>query len=56
MSGALAATGALRPELVLVSAFLAALLADHGWFVFGRRYGRRLLATVCRLSLRPTPA
>jgi membrane protein DedA with SNARE-associated domain len=41
MSGALAATGALRPELVLVSAFLAALLADHGWFVFGRRYGRR---------------
>jgi len=53
MSGALAATGALRPELVLFSAFLAALLADHAWFVFGRRYGRRLLATVCRLSLSP---
>jgi membrane protein DedA with SNARE-associated domain/rhodanese-related sulfurtransferase len=53
VSGALAATGAMRPELVLAAAFVAALLADHMWFVFGRRFGRRLLATICRLSLSP---
>jgi membrane protein DedA with SNARE-associated domain/rhodanese-related sulfurtransferase len=53
VAGALAATGALRPELVFLAAFVAALLADHGWFIVGRRYGRRLLATICRLSLSP---
>jgi membrane protein DedA with SNARE-associated domain/rhodanese-related sulfurtransferase len=53
LAGALAAAGAMRPELVLGAAFVAALLADHGWFVLGRRYGRRLLAAVCRLSLSP---
>ena len=53
VSGSLAATGALRPELVLLSAFAAALLADHAWFLFGRRYGRTILATVCRVSLSP---
>jgi membrane protein DedA with SNARE-associated domain/rhodanese-related sulfurtransferase len=53
VAGALAASGAMRPELVLLAAVAAALLADHGWFVLGRVYGRRLLATVCRLSLSP---
>jgi membrane protein DedA with SNARE-associated domain len=52
-SGALAAAGAMRPELVLLTAFAAALLADHAWFIVGRRYGRRLLAAICRLSLSP---
>ena len=53
VSGALATTGAMRPELVLLAAFAACLLADHGWFLIGRRMGRRLLATLCRLSLSP---
>lgn len=53
VGGALAAGGAMRPEHVLLSGFAAALLADHAWFIFGRRYGRRLLATICRLSLSP---
>jgi membrane protein DedA with SNARE-associated domain/rhodanese-related sulfurtransferase len=53
VAGALAATGAMRPELVLASAFAACLVADHGWFAIGRRMGRRLLATICRLSLSP---
>jgi membrane protein DedA with SNARE-associated domain/rhodanese-related sulfurtransferase len=52
-AGALAADGAMRPEEVLVAALVAALLADHAWFVTGRRYGRRLLANICRLSLSP---
>src|SRR5947207_942792 len=53
VSGALAAAGSMRPELVLGAAFAACLVADHGWFLVGRRMGRRLLATICRLSLSP---
>ena len=39
-------------QLVLVGT-AAALLADTAWFWSGRRYGRRLLATLCRISLSP---
>jgi membrane protein DedA with SNARE-associated domain/rhodanese-related sulfurtransferase len=53
VAGALAASGAMRPEIVFVAAVAACLLADHGWFILGRRFGRRLLATLCRLSLSP---
>jgi membrane protein DedA with SNARE-associated domain/rhodanese-related sulfurtransferase len=53
VAGALADIGAMRPEIVLLAAVAAALVADHGWFILGRRYGRRLLATICRLSLSP---
>jgi membrane protein DedA with SNARE-associated domain/rhodanese-related sulfurtransferase len=52
-AGALAAAGAMRPEAVLGAAVAAGLLADHLWFLLGRRYGRRLLAGICRLSLSP---
>lgn len=52
-AGALAANGDIRPELVLFLAALACLLADHGWYLLGRRYGRRLLAGICRVSLSP---
>lgn len=52
-AGALAEQGVLRPELVLLAAVGACLLADHVWFLTGRRYGRRLLAGICRLSLSP---
>jgi membrane protein DedA with SNARE-associated domain/rhodanese-related sulfurtransferase len=53
IAGALAATGAIRPEVVLLAAWAAALIADHGWFFLGRRFGRRMLATLCRVSLSP---
>lgn len=52
-AGALAQEGLMRPERVLLAALSASLLADHAWFLTGRRYGRRLLAGVCRLSLSP---
>lgn len=52
-AGALADTGAMRGERVLLAAVCASLIADHVWFLTGRRYGRRLLAGVCRLSLSP---
>lgn len=53
VAGALSMHGPMRPDALFATAFLAALLADHGWFGVGRRYGRRLLETVCRVSLSP---
>lgn len=52
-AGALAQTGAMRPELLLLSATGACLVADFAWFAIGRRYGRKLLAGICRISLSP---
>lgn len=52
-AGALAGEDAMRPDAVLLAALVASLLPDHAWFLAGRGYGRRLLATVCRLSLSP---
>jgi membrane protein DedA with SNARE-associated domain/rhodanese-related sulfurtransferase len=52
-AGALSVEGSLRADLALATAFCAAFLADHGWFFVGRRYGRRLLDRVCRISLSP---
>ena len=53
VAGALADSGAMRPETILLVAVCACLLADHAWFIAGRRFGRRLLAGICRLSLSP---
>jgi membrane protein DedA with SNARE-associated domain/rhodanese-related sulfurtransferase len=53
VAGALAASGAIRPELVLLAALAACLIADHAWFLTGRLFGRRLLAGICRMSLSP---
>jgi membrane protein DedA with SNARE-associated domain/rhodanese-related sulfurtransferase len=52
-AGALADDGAARPELVLAAALIGCLIADHAWFLLGRRHGRRVLARVCRISLSP---
>ena len=53
VAGALAQTGVLRAEHVLAAALVACLVADHFWFWVGRNYGRRVLGTLCRLSLSP---
>ena len=52
-AGAIAQEGSLRPEMVLLTAVAASLIADHAWFVAGRLRGRVLLAGICRLSLSP---
>ncbi|HEY2628840.1 MAG TPA: VTT domain-containing protein [Usitatibacter sp.] len=52
-AGALVQAGGLRPEAVLGAAIAACLIADHIWFIAGRKFGRGLLAGVCRLSLSP---
>jgi membrane protein DedA with SNARE-associated domain/rhodanese-related sulfurtransferase len=52
-AGALAERGAMRPEVVLLAALGACMLADNAWYFAGRRYGRRLLSHLCRVSLSP---
>lgn len=53
ITGALASRGgASLPALVAV-AIVAALIADIGWYLAGRKYGSSVLQTICRVSLSP---
>lgn len=53
VAGALARNGEMSSTYVLTAALLASLLADWIWFLLGRRYGHRILSTLCRISLSP---
>src|SRR6266536_5549645 len=53
VAGALAVEKDLSAPRVLLVAVLASLLADASWFLLGRRYGFRILKTLCRVSLSP---
>ena len=53
VAGALSIEGPLRTDHVLLAALAGALVSDHAWFFLGRRFGRKLLETVCRISLSP---
>lgn len=52
-AGALSAGGRLSTSALLVLAVAASLLADSLWYLLGRRYGYRILKTVCGISLSP---
>jgi membrane protein DedA with SNARE-associated domain/rhodanese-related sulfurtransferase len=53
VSGALAANGELHWGAVLAAALLACSVSDFFWFRAGRRYGKRILKLLCRISLSP---
>jgi membrane protein DedA with SNARE-associated domain len=53
VAGALSRDGKLSSTNVLLAALLASLIADYIWFLLGRRYGYRILRTLCRISLSP---
>jgi membrane protein DedA with SNARE-associated domain len=53
VSGALAVEKDLSAPRILAVAVAASLLADAAWFALGRRYGFRVLKTLCRISLSP---
>jgi membrane protein DedA with SNARE-associated domain/rhodanese-related sulfurtransferase len=52
LAGALA-TSALGLSALYVAAVLACIVPDCVWFLVGRRYGMRVLKTLCRISLEP---
>jgi len=53
VAAAVSAATPQGPLQVLAVAAVAALLADLIWYAAGRRYGSRVLGTLCRLSLSP---
>ena len=53
LAGAIAATGALGLTSLFTAAVLACIVPDCVWFLVGRRYGMRVLKTLCRISLEP---
>jgi membrane protein DedA with SNARE-associated domain len=53
IAGALAAGGHLSAVEAFVAAMTATLIADSIWYAAGMRYGHRVLALLCRMSLSP---
>ncbi len=53
VAGALAAEGEFSPFAVFGLAFVACMLGDAAWYLAGRRWGRRVMALLCRVSLSP---
>lgn len=53
ITGALLDTSGYSAFALLGVAVFGALLADFGWYLAGRRYGRKMLSTLCRISLSP---
>jgi membrane protein DedA with SNARE-associated domain len=53
VAGALAHDGRLSFAALLTAALVASLGADLVWYALGRRYGNRILKTLCRISLSP---
>jgi len=53
IAGAATATGHFSVPLVIALAVAAAVLADLCWYWAGRRYGRRILTLLCRITLAP---
>lgn len=53
VTGALLDRGNYSLPMLLGAAFSAALIADFTWYMTGKRYGRRVMKTLCRISLSP---
>jgi membrane protein DedA with SNARE-associated domain len=53
VAGALVAQGELALAPLLAVAIAASLLGDAPWYVAGRRYGYRVLRTLCRIAIEP---
>jgi membrane protein DedA with SNARE-associated domain/rhodanese-related sulfurtransferase len=53
IAGAVAASGRIDLITVVAASVVASTLADYCWYLVGRRFGYRVLARLCRLSLAP---
>jgi membrane protein DedA with SNARE-associated domain/rhodanese-related sulfurtransferase len=53
VTGALLSRGHYSLPMLIVTAVCAALIADFSWYLAGRRYGRKVMSTLCRVSLSP---
>jgi membrane protein DedA with SNARE-associated domain/rhodanese-related sulfurtransferase len=53
ITGALLSQGNYSAAMLLLTAVIAALIADLFWYFSGRTYGRRVMTKLCRISLSP---
>jgi membrane protein DedA with SNARE-associated domain len=53
IAGALAAQGQVAPAALVLVAVAASLIGDTIWYFAGRRYGYRILRTLCRIAIEP---
>jgi len=53
LTAGLATRGNTGVWQLLAAAVFASVLADSAWFLAGKRYGRRVLGLLCRISLTP---
>src|SRR6266852_4407064 len=53
VAGALAAEGQFSPLAAFGVAFAGCMIGDAIWYLAGRRYGRRVMKLLCRVSLSP---
>lgn len=53
VSGAMAVRGGPSSQVLLAVAVTASLIADCAWYLAGRRYGGKIMSTLCRISLSP---
>src|SRR5690349_19608576 len=53
VAGALSAEGKFSAWGIFGVAFVACMIGDGLWYLAGRRYGRRVMTLLCRMSLSP---
>ena len=53
VAGALLADGTIQPLTLALAVLAGSLLGDIPWYYAGRRYGYRVLRTLCRISIEP---
>jgi membrane protein DedA with SNARE-associated domain len=53
VAGAFVAQGQMSMAALLVATVTASLIGDTAWYLAGRRYGYRILRTLCRVSIEP---
>lgn len=53
VAGALVADGTLSLPALAAAVVVASLMGDTPWYFAGRRYGYRILRTLCRISIEP---
>jgi membrane protein DedA with SNARE-associated domain len=53
VAGAFVAQGELAAAPLIAVAVIASLMGDAPWYLAGRRYGYRILRTLCRVAIEP---
>jgi membrane protein DedA with SNARE-associated domain len=53
VAGAFVAQGQIAPAPLILIAVVASLIGDMLWYAAGRRYGYRVLRTLCRIAIEP---